>query len=587
MADQELSTILSSPSHLEPGLSITTVNSDRPKSEFDEAGIPFTVSPSRFDFSDIRDLEQIQSQISIQRETAGDLNKLESSNSSFPLPAFGGGKDYPPIPPDRENYVVEFDGAGDPMHPQNWRASRKIRILIIMSFNTFCSAWGSAIYSTATEVISAKFHVSAVVVTLGLSLYVLGFAFGPLLWAPTSELYGRMSPLVFSTVAFAIFQMGAARAEDFQTLMLCRFFSGFAAACPLAVVPGVFTDIFGNSTRGLAVACYGTAVFLGPLLGPVVGGFIVESYLGWRWTEYLSSIMSFFSFALMVLFTEETYAPAILTKKAADLRRRTGNWGIQSRQEQVELNLHELLEKNFARPLVMLVREPILMLVTIYVSFIYGILYLLLDAIPIIFIEGYGMAPQIGELPYLGVAIGLCIGGGIIMLFQPYTLRKIAANGGNPVPEERLIPTMMGSVLFPIGLFWLGWTGNYPHAIPWIVPTLAGSFVGGGIILIFLSSVTYIVESYLVFAASAMAANTIVRSAFAAGFPLFARAMFHNLGNGWASTLLGCIGVVLIPVPFVFYVYGKKIRGASRYAPQWKQLPNVISQLNVLPYKAD
>ncbi|KAK9357591.1 hypothetical protein V1504DRAFT_464046 [Lipomyces starkeyi] len=65
----------------------------------------------------------------------------------------------------------------------------------------------------------------------------------------------------------------------------------------------------------------------------------------------------------MVLFTEETYAPAILTMKAADLRRRTGNWGIQSRQEQVELNLHELLEKNFARPLVMLVREPILMLV--------------------------------------------------------------------------------------------------------------------------------------------------------------------------------------------------------------------------------
>jgi hypothetical protein len=87
---------------------------------------------------------------------------------------------------------------------------------------------------------------------------------------------------------------------------------------------------------------------------------------------------------------------------------------------------------------------------------------------------------------------------------KPYTLRKIAANGGNPVPEERLIPTMMGSVLFPIGLFWLGWTGNYPHAIPWIVPTLAGSFVGGGIILIFLSSVTYIVESYLMIAASAM-----------------------------------------------------------------------------------
>lgn len=76
-----------------------------------------------------------------------------------------------------------------------------------------------------------------------------------------------------------------ATAKDLQTLMLCRFFAGVFASCPLAVVGGAFTDMFSNETRGIAIAAFSALVFIGPFISPIVGAFITESYLGWRWTE--------------------------------------------------------------------------------------------------------------------------------------------------------------------------------------------------------------------------------------------------------------------------------------------------------------
>jgi len=155
--------------------------------------------------------------------------------------------------------------------------------------------------------VSEVFGVSSEVGTLGLSLYVLGFAFGPILWAPLSELRGRRLPLLIGMFGFTLFQFAVATAKDLQTVMLCRFFGGLFGACPLAVVAAVFSDMFNNSQRGLAITVFSMTVFSGPLLAPFIGGFIVDSYLGWRWTEYLVGIMGVSSFILDVVFLEETY----------------------------------------------------------------------------------------------------------------------------------------------------------------------------------------------------------------------------------------------------------------------------------------
>lgn len=154
----------------------------------------------------------------------------------------------------------------------------------------------------------------------------------------------------------------------------------------------------------------------------------------------------------------------------------------------------------------------------------------------------------------------------IVILTNPRYVKKLQANNNIPVPEWRLPISMVGGVLFSGGLFWFGWTG-YTGNVPWIVPVLSGLFTGFGIFSIFLSLLNYIVDAYLMFAASAIAANTFMRSIFGGIFPLFATYMFNGMGIQWASTLIGCVAVVLAPMPVFFYLYGKRIRAKSKFAP--------------------
>ncbi|KAK0286261.1 hypothetical protein LTR91_017527 [Friedmanniomyces endolithicus] len=324
--------------------------------------------------------------------------------------------------------------------------------------------------------------------------------------------------------------------------------------------------MYSNEVRGVAVACFSATIFCGPFMGPFIGGFITNSYLGWRWTAYIPALMGFSACILAFFFQRESYGPVILVEKAANLRRLTRNWGIHAKQDEVEVDLGELLKKNLSRPIRILFTEPIILLVTIYLSFIYGLLYLNLTAYGLVFGQVYGWAPGVNGLPYFGLIIGVFIGFLSILATQPGYVKKLKANNNVPVPEWRLPLTMVGGIVFACGLFWFGW-GGYKASTPWIVPTLAGVFLGFGIYVVFLCCLNYIIDAYLMFAASAIAANTIMRSLCGAIFPLFAYYMFEGIGIQWGMTLLGCLATMFIPMPFVFYFYGKKIRAKSKFAP--------------------
>lgn len=301
-------------------------------------------------------LSRIQTGRSQHSQTIGAAlrSRTVSRHSKKPLPNFGAGKPYPPPLPEREEYVVEFDGPNDPLHAQNWPLKKKLPVAVSLAYVTLVAAFGSSIFSAATGSVAAHFGVSREVGILGISLYVLGFATGPLLWAPCSELYGRKMPLLLSSFGFSIFAVSVAVAKDLQTVFICRFFSGFFGACPLTCVGAVFADMFNNRQRGLAITVFSMTVFAGPLLAPFIGGFIDMSYLGWRWTEYITAIMGFLGLGLSLIFLEETYPPVILVNKAAELRRRTKNWGIHAKQEEIEIDFRELVEKNLSRPMRML-----------------------------------------------------------------------------------------------------------------------------------------------------------------------------------------------------------------------------------------
>lgn len=189
---------------------------------------------------------------------------------------------------------------------------------------------------------------------------------------------------------------GAATGKDLQTVLLCRFFGGAFGSCPLAVVAAVFSDMFDNRSRGLAITVFSMTVFTGPLMAPFIGGFIlINPHMGWRWTQYIVGIMGAVAFVLDLFFVQETYPPIVLVQKAQELRRRTKNWGIHAKQEEIEVDFQELLTKNFTRP-ARLLGEPIVLALSIYMSFIYGLLYLFLTAYPIVFEQIHKMKPGVG-----------------------------------------------------------------------------------------------------------------------------------------------------------------------------------------------
>ncbi|KAH7384002.1 major facilitator superfamily domain-containing protein [Pyrenochaeta sp. MPI-SDFR-AT-0127] len=518
-------------------------------------------------------IRRIETHRSQHRTTVGQADvesrltrTLSRRRTEKPLPSLGAGKPFPPLLPDREEYVVEFDGVDDPLHAQNWPMKKKLGIGAILALDALSATMGSSIFSSATRVVSHQFGVAPVVGTLGTSLFVFGYAFGPLMWAPMSELYGRKPPLIIAAFGFAIFSIAVATAKDLQTILISRFFAGLFGSSPLAIVAAVFADMFNNKMRGLAVAVFSATVFTGPLLAPFMGGFITQSYLGWRWTSYVSSFMGFAAFGLLFLFMEETYPPVVLINKASELRRRTKNWGIHAKQEEIEVDFKELIVRNVSRPMRILFTEPIVLLITIYMSFIYGLLYLFLTAYPLVFEGVYGWNGGVAGLAYFGMVAGELIAFAVIAFDNPRYARKLDANNNIPVPEWRLPIAMVGGVLFACGLFWFGWSG-YTGKVHWIVPVLSGLFTGFGLFSIFLSLLNYIVDAYLMFAASAIAANTFMRSIFGGVFPLFATFMFEGMGIEWASTLLGCVALVLVPMPVVFYMFGKRIRAKSKFAP--------------------
>ncbi|OJJ50733.1 hypothetical protein ASPZODRAFT_2105078 [Penicilliopsis zonata CBS 506.65] len=458
---------------------------------------------------------------------------------------------------------IQWDGPDDRDNPMNFSVRKKWRITMMLAAMTFCVTFASSVFSSATRATSRHFHVSPEVMVLGVSLFVLGFSFGPLFFGPLSELYGRRNPLLIGYFIFAIFQIPVAVAQNLQTIFLCRFFGGLFGSAPLAIAGGALADIFNPVDRGVAMAAFAGATFIGPVAGPVVGSFITTSKLGWRWTEYITTIMAFLFGAMGLFLLPETYAPVLLSQRAKKLRYQTRDWAIHASVDEQETDLEHLVHKYLFRPFLMLVLEPILLLITLYMGFVYGFLYLSLQSFEIAFHERRGWKLGIASLPFLAITCGVFMGCAIIIVLTKTRYRRKMNQNGGSVPEERLVPMMIGGFLLPAGMFWFAWTSD-PH-INWVPQVLSAVLLGAGILLIFLQGLNYIIDVYVGHSNSALAANTLFRSLLGAGFPMFGIGMFHNLGVNWAMTLLGCLTTALFPVPILFYIYGKKIRSWSRF----------------------
>lgn len=265
-------------------------------------------------------------------------------------------------------------------------------------------------------------------------------------------------------------------------------------------------------------------------MGPIIGAaLVVNPHLGWRWTEYIEAIWVFPIFAPSLFALPEVYAPVLLKKKAQRLRIETGNEALYHPHERMKLSPKTIVTRHFSRPLKMLLTEPMVTCIALYASFVYALLYLTLEVFPIVFEEIRGWSPVVRSLPFLGMFVGVLLGTVINVANQPRYARISDAANGKPVPEGRLAPMAIGGILFAIGLFWFGWTAA--TGITWLAPVFATVFIGAGFNVVFNQCINYLVDTYGLYAASATSANTFLRSVLAAGFPLVAHPMFHNLGS--------------------------------------------------------
>lgn len=469
-------------------------------------------------------------------------------------------------------YVVEFI-PNDKRNPMRFPIWKKWAITLLVAFATLAVSFVSSAYTGGIQQVMEEFGASQEVVTLGVSLFVLGFAIGPLFWAPLSELYGRQMLFCATFGVLTVFNAAGVGSQNIETLVILRFFAGAFGSSVLTNAGGVIADLFSASQRGLALSVFAAAPFMGPTLGPIVGGFLGETK-GWRWLE---GLMAFFTGALWIIGTltiPETYAPVLLRKRAQALCSKTGKVYVST----LDVNrnrptLGQSIKIALSRPWILLIREPIVLSLSIYMAIIYGILYLMFAAFPIVFQEQRGWSQGVGALPFLSVAVGMLAA---VAYSIPDNKRYIKAenaaiaNGGKgAAPEARLPPCILGCVCIPIGLFIFAWT-NSPD-IHWIVCVLFTSLFGFGMVLVFLGIMNYLIDAYTIYAASVLAANSVLRSLLGAAFPLFTAQMYDNLGIHLASTVPAILAVACVPFPFLFYRYGPAIRRRCKFAKEGEE----------------
>lgn len=453
---------------------------------------------------------------------------------------------------------------GDPLNPRNWSKSYKWFLSIQLGMLAFAASLGSSITSPAQTSIEEMTGVSHEVAVLTVSLYIIGFAVGPVVWGPISEIWGRRIGLLPAMGALALFSIGTATSQNIQSILITRFLAGIFGSSPVSNVSAVLGDLWTPAERTASVAFYSVAVVGGPTLGPVIGS-AVTATIGWRWSEYLQAIITLVIFVVPVFCLPETYSPVILKKKARQLRKDTGDQRYFHPHEAVKVDPRSILTKHLARPFLMLFTEPVVTSIALYASFVYGVMYMTLEVFPIVYGEQRGWGLFKSSLPFLALFLGVLCAAGINLSNQPRYARIANAAGGKPVPEARLQPMAIGGFLYATGLWWFAWTADPP--IHWAVPTVAAVFIGAGFSVAFNQCVNFLVDTYQLYAASAISANTILRSVSAAGLPLLAKPMFSGLGTPIAMTILAVLATIALPIPFLFMKYGLALRQRSKFAP--------------------
>ncbi|CAO1624946.1 unnamed protein product [Sympodiomycopsis kandeliae] len=479
----------------------------------------------------------------------------------------------PPQPQEKSPYLVEFT-EGDTRDPRNASVWARNFLFVTVSFNAFIvSSFASSYLFLAPEMM-ALFHANRSLVITGFVVYVLGWGPGPLLWAPLSDSIGRKPVYIGSSLLWTLFQIGCARAQNINTVIVCRFFAGFFGCACLTNGGGSTVDVF----QGLAIvkrtAMYSAVVFMGPVIGPIIGGAIsvyspstsLSDDGGFRWLFY-AAIMTGFVITIMHCLAMETHHNVILEKSVKQLNKEhnTTQYHTAANANGQELGVASKMGLVAASAIKMIVEEPIILFVSLWQTTVMAIIYLAFEAFPVIFAYGHGFNSfQVG-LSFLGVGVGMLIACvySITYGLKLYVKRVVEAKGQR-TPEMRMPQGLMGAILAVVGLFWMGYT-SYP-SIHWIVPILGSALYGIGALSVMLSTFSYMVDTFTSRAAPAFAAVGFIRSIITGVLPLCGTQFFQDLNPRNATLILACISLLEVAIPLAAMKWGPALRAKSKFA---------------------
>lgn len=420
--------------------------------------------------------------------------------------------------------------------------------------------------SPALGSITADFNITnEVEAQLTLSIFVLAYAIGPLFLGPLSEIYGRVIVLQLSNLFYFVWNLACGFAQSSGQLLAFRLLAGLGGSAPLALGGGVLSDLFYAEQRGKAISIYSLAPLLGPAIGPIAGGFISENTT-WRWCFWATSIFTACVQFVGFFCLQETYAPKLLEWKRDKLRKETGNMALYTEFDKPDRTLTTTMKVAMQRPFRLLGTQPIVQVLACYMAYLYGLMYLMLSTFPRLWNDIYGMSVGIGSLNFISMAVGFFLGTQITAPLNDALYRRLKKrNNGVGKPEFRVPIMVPASLLVPVGLFWYGWSAQ--AKVHWIMPNIGAAIFCAGVIIGFQCIQTYLIDSYARYAASAVAAATVLRSLAGFGFPLFAPAMYNALDFGWGNSVLAFVAIALgVPAPFLLWTFGEKLRSRSKFA---------------------
>ncbi|PSN70593.1 MFS general substrate transporter [Corynespora cassiicola Philippines] len=465
--------------------------------------------------------------------------------------------------------TVTWDGDIDPANPLNWPKSKKWTNVILISLQVTISSIASTIMAIGADAVAKDFTLTdSYTPALPTALYVLGIGIGPLVLAPCSELYGRRIVYLCSFLVFMVLKIGCAVSPNIKTLAVLRFLGGCAGSAGPSLGAGTIGDMFAAEERGRAQAVSSFGPIMGPVLGGVIGGFIVFYTDSWQWLMWTVAIASAVVNTLSFFFLQESYSPILLTQKKEKLEKECPE--KEYRVETTSMPAKELFVRAITRPIRLLTSSPICAFMSIYMALIYGILYLHLTTILLLFgpnqmygLYSYQWKSGRTGLAYLGAGIGSIIG--MILTskcmnasFRSALARQERRTGSmEPTPELRLPYMKVGMVIIPLGLILFAWSAGRTH---WMIPLVGACIFGIGMIMEYVCIHTYLVDCFGKFSASALAAVIVARCPITCAFCLVGFELYRRLNYDWGSMLLAFLCIAMIPIPFILERYGPRLR---------------------------